>query len=371
VISSVALIEGLAFASGLPVRIATASVVCALFTAIALAVVTKAMTGAERFTYYHYAVAVVTGVALMLAAIGAPVLPYLDLIALGLALCLTTGRVGCLMAGCCHGRPSGWGIRYGHAHAKEGFSPHLVGVRLLPLQAIEAGCIGSITVIGAAMVLRGAPAGSALAWSAVAYSVARFCLEFLRGDCERPHLLGVPEAHWTAVLLAGVVVWGERASMLPVVPWHGPLAAGLTATLLVAVVSGRWARTAPFGLVNAWDLRELAAALDRLAVTVAEARGPHDITVESTSAGLLISGGHVSGGTGVWSHYSVSRAGSRLSARGARRMARLIHRLNGSTGAIDFIRGGHGTFHVVAAGPVRTDRHERRPGETAAGSSPC
>jgi hypothetical protein len=369
VISSAALVVGLAMAAGLRVPVATAALTCGLFTALALASATRAATGEERFTYYHYAVAVVTGVAVMLAAIGVPVLPYLDLMALGLALCLTTGRVGCLMAGCCHGRPSGWGIRYGPAHVDEGFSPHLVGVRLFPVQAFEACCVGSITLIGAAMVLRGAPSGSALAFSVVAYGVVRFLLEFLRGDCERPQLLGVPEAQWTAVLLTVVVAWADGALMLPAVPWHGAVAAALAAILLLEVVHGRWAGRPLLGLMSARDLRELAAALDRLggASAAPELDG---IAVASTSAGLLISAGRVPGAP-ARSHYSLSRAGGRLSASGARRFARLICHLTGSTGAIDLVRGGGGIFHVVVTGQAGrpTAAHDAR--AAATGSSTC
>ena len=43
-------------------------------------------------------------------ALELPVLPYLDLTCLGLGIFLVCGRQGCLMVGCCHGKPCGWGI---------------------------------------------------------------------------------------------------------------------------------------------------------------------------------------------------------------------------------------------------------------------
>jgi hypothetical protein len=344
VISSVALVEGLAMAAGLRVAVATAALACGLLTALALASATRAATGEERFTYYHYAVAVVTGVAVMLAAIGVPVLPYLDLMALGLALCLTTGRVGCLMAGCCHGRPSGWGIRYGHLHAREGFSPHLVGVRLLPLQAIEALGIGSITVIGAAMVLRGAPSGSALAWSAVAYGAVRFVLEFLRGDCARPHLAGIPEAQWTAVLMTGAVVWAERSGMLPVEQWHGAIAAALAGVLVLAALFRRFA-AASLAFLRADDIRDIAEAVARVAALQHEAT--RAIPVVVTPAGLRISGGRLFHGTHEICHYTLSAADRPLAAWTARQVAVLIGRVRHPARGRALVGVRPGVFHLL------------------------
>ena len=48
----------------------------------------------------------------LLSLLDAPVLSYLDVTVLSLGLFLAWGRLGCLMAGCCHGRPQNWGVRY-------------------------------------------------------------------------------------------------------------------------------------------------------------------------------------------------------------------------------------------------------------------
>jgi hypothetical protein len=347
VIFSVALVEGLALATGLRMPVATIALAGGLFTALALASITRVATGEERFTYYHYAIVVVVGVGLMLAAIGAPVLPYLDLIALGLATCLTTGRVGCLMAGCCHGRPSGWGVRYGHAHVDEGFSPYLVGVRLFPLQAVEAVVIGLMTALGFGMLLDGAQPGSALAWLAVAYSAARFFLEFLRGDTVRPHVLGASEAQWTAVLLTGVVVWAERTAILPVVEWHSVSAWCLGVLLLARAASSWWC--APFVPGRPGEVLELAAALEHLGMTAGPRRSS-DVAVHVACGGVLISAGSIVDGPVIRRHYSLSGSGRPLSSRAARRIGRLISRLSRWTGRLDFVRGAGGVFHVVMPG---------------------
>jgi prolipoprotein diacylglyceryltransferase len=346
VISSVVLVEGLAVADGLAVSTATATLAGALLTAVALALVTRAVTGEERFTYFHYAIVVVLSVGLMLSAAGQPVLPYLDLIALGLGTCLTAGRLGCLMAGCCHGRPSGCGVRYGRAHVNQGFSPHLVGVRLFPLQAVEAVVIGLITALGVGMILDGARPGSALAWLAVAYSAARFSLELLRGDGVRPYLLGVSEAQWTAVLLAGGIVWAERTSILPLVEWHA-VAAAFLGLLLLALASSY--RRVPFGPWRAGEILELAAVLEHLGSTSGPSRSS-DIAVHAAGGGIRISAGSAVDGSMAVRHYSVSGGGRRLSARGARRMARLISHLDRWTGKTDVVRGAGGVFHVVMPG---------------------
>jgi hypothetical protein len=45
----------------------------------------------------------------------------LDLVSIGLCLFVATGRVGCLMIGCCHGHPSSIGKRYERAHVDAAF----------------------------------------------------------------------------------------------------------------------------------------------------------------------------------------------------------------------------------------------------------
>jgi prolipoprotein diacylglyceryltransferase len=39
-----------------------------------------------------------------------PIIPYLDVTILVIGIFLVCGRIGCLMVGCCHGKPHRWGV---------------------------------------------------------------------------------------------------------------------------------------------------------------------------------------------------------------------------------------------------------------------
>jgi hypothetical protein len=123
-------------------------VLTAVLTFLALAMVTKIITGEENLIYYHHEIAVMVVAACLLNLLYQPVLPYLDITILGLGTFLAFGRVGCLMVGCCHGRPHGRGVCYRAEHAAAGFTPYLVGVRLFPIQAVESVWVFSIVVVG-------------------------------------------------------------------------------------------------------------------------------------------------------------------------------------------------------------------------------
>jgi hypothetical protein len=98
----------------------------AVATFLGLAMATKIITGEERLIYYHHEIAVMLIAALFLWTIRASLLPYLDVTILGIGTFLVYGRIGCLLVGCCHGRPWGWGVRYGEEHAAAGFPSYLI-----------------------------------------------------------------------------------------------------------------------------------------------------------------------------------------------------------------------------------------------------
>ena len=107
---------GVCSARGLSLWVETAIIVVAIVVFLVLALATKATTGAEALIYYHHEIAVLCSTAVVAALLGGPVLGHLDATALGLGAFLACGRMGCLSAGCCHGRPAARGVRYGDAH---------------------------------------------------------------------------------------------------------------------------------------------------------------------------------------------------------------------------------------------------------------
>jgi hypothetical protein len=162
-----------------------------VLTVFALALVSRILTGEESLlNNCRLQIVLLGGWIALLWLLRQPVLPSLDLLVLGLGLSIAVGRIGCLAAGCCHGRPARWGVCYGQAHVDDGFEPYLAGVRLFPVQVLASLWAFFVTGVGVVLLLSDLPPGTALGWYVVAYGVGRFLQEFLRGDAGRRYLLG-------------------------------------------------------------------------------------------------------------------------------------------------------------------------------------
>jgi hypothetical protein len=339
----------LAVRLGLSLLVTAATALCGVLLAVGFGLATKIVTGHERYTVYHYQLLVLAGAAGFLALLGRPVLPYLDLLALALAITQGCGRAGCLMAGCCHGRPHAWGVRYGRRHAAAGFPRWLVGVRLLPVQALESLALFAIGGVGIALALAAAP-GGALVWYLVSYALCRFGLERLRGDAHRPELLGLSEAQWIALLSLAAVTAAEVAGLLPLRPWH--LAAFALATLAAPLFRFRGdLLSRPRHLEELGEtlerVRENAAArtlLPRLAPLVGKSA---EVRVETTSLGLRISVGTIERAEGAVEHYALSRQGEPLEEEAVRAIAGWILKLRHPGSAGEIVPGPRGVFHLL------------------------
>jgi Prolipoprotein diacylglyceryl transferase len=334
----------LSLASDVPLE-ATAGVIAAgLLAAGALAWGTQIFSGREMYTFYHYQLVVLVAGGGVLALMHRPVLPVLDLMGPMLGLVQAFGRLGCFMAGCCHGRPYRWGVRYGQVHAEHGFAQELVGVRLFPIQAVESLCLFAIAASGAALVLSGASAGSALATYLVGYATIRFALEFARGDDARPHVFGFSEAQWTAVIVVSATAAAEIAGVLPFVPWHLALVAAAGLTALAVAVYRRF--TPSYTLFRPGHVSEIARVLDALAGSPSSAgQLPR---VARTSLGLGLSVGNLHHDR---MHYALSSREGALSEATAKRLAALILSLRHTPASSQLLPGGHGVFHVLIERP--------------------
>lgn len=129
----------------------------------------------------------------------------LDAVAVGLLTMLALGRIGCLLAGCCHGRATGRfpGVRYGHAHVAEGFAAELEGVRLVPVQAIESVWAGALAAAGVALATSTRP-GTAFLILLAGRAIGRFVLERFRGDTGRGTGLFTHPQWWAIAGLAAL-----------------------------------------------------------------------------------------------------------------------------------------------------------------------
>jgi hypothetical protein len=195
--------------------------------------------------------------AVTLSLLQLPVLSYLDDVAVGLCFFLAGGRVGCFLSGCCYGLPSGVGVRYSAEHVEDGFPSYLVGVRLFPVQLVEAGALVVIGIGGLAMLLRFSPAGTTLTWFLVTYAIVRFGLDGLRGD-RRQHFLGLSRPRWMCMAQFGIALALNTTAPRPQV-----VGVSFVALSLAAVIAGSGIRRDARRLLARKHLREVTDVVNR------------------------------------------------------------------------------------------------------------
>jgi hypothetical protein len=305
----------------------------AVLTFLAVALAYLALTGDERLVYYHHEIAVLAVAAVVAAALGEPVLVHLDATALGVGAFLVLGRVGCFMVGCCHGRPHRWGVRYDERHADAGMARALVGVRLFPVQLLEAALALLIVAAGALLVAAGAASGAAFTWYVSAYAVARFFLELARGDAERPAWLGFSQPQWLSLACASAVTALAAAGAVPWHPWDAaPVLIAGAMGVLAARRRGRGAaHTAALGPAH---LQEIVAAVARGS---RDGAGPP--TVVRTSQGIRVSAGP--------RHVTLSSDDGAMTIALARDLARHAAGALPDPGRPEVVAGDARVFHVL------------------------
>ena len=340
--------------TGISPRVMVGISLAAVSTFFGLAMLTKLITGEERLVYYRHEIVVIAVVATLLWLWRQPVLPYLDATILGVGVFLACGRLGCLMVGCCHGVPHRWGVCYGDEHARAGFTPYYVGVRLFPIQAIESAWVLGIVVAGSVLVLGGYPPGTALAWYVVAYGLGRFGFEFMRGDPERSYLWGFSEAQWTSLLLMLLVVCAEVSGLLEPQSWHTGATAALAATMIAVATRRRFRGTFRCQVLHPGHVREVAGALGSLSgcetremlASGGGAPSPH-VRILSTSLGVQISAGRIGDATDGVYHYALSRRNGVLLEEDARRLAALVIQIKHPSASEELVEGNRGVFHLL------------------------
>jgi phosphatidylglycerol:prolipoprotein diacylglycerol transferase len=127
-----------------------------------------------------------------------------------------TGRLGCLAAGCCYGRPTDlpWAITFTNPLAAANVGTPL-GIPLHPTQIYEAGAELLILVLLLATERRGRVFAGRTFWMyLLLYAISRFVIEFYRGD-PRGEILGLSTSQFISVLLAplslGMLIWLSRS----------------------------------------------------------------------------------------------------------------------------------------------------------------
>jgi phosphatidylglycerol:prolipoprotein diacylglycerol transferase len=134
-----------------------------------------------------------------------PVWATADMYAPGIALGHVIGRLGCLLAGCCYGRPSdvAWAITFTHPVARDNAGTPL-DTPLHPTQLYDAGAELAILVALLATERKGRPFAGRTFWLYILlYAISRFIVEFYRGD-PRGEALGLSTSQLVSVALVPV-----------------------------------------------------------------------------------------------------------------------------------------------------------------------
>lgn len=129
---------------------------------------------------------------------------YLDIVVPVIPLGHAIGRIGCLCAGCCYGRPTDSAIGVVYTEPVGG-AP--TGVPLLPTQLFESAANLVIFVI--LMIVSGRTRSKYLTTFlyCILYGTIRFVLEFFRYDSIRGSAGGLSTSQWISLgLIAGAII---------------------------------------------------------------------------------------------------------------------------------------------------------------------
>ncbi|MBM3749869.1 MAG: prolipoprotein diacylglyceryl transferase [Acidimicrobiia bacterium] len=126
-----------------------------------------------------------------------------DLMAPGIALGHVVGRFGCLLAGCCYGRPTdaAWGITFTNPIANANVGTPL-NLPLHPTQLYDAGA--ELLILGVLLLTerKGKPFAGRTFWLYIGlYAISRFIIEYFRGDIQRGSIGDMSTSQFVSLLL--------------------------------------------------------------------------------------------------------------------------------------------------------------------------
>jgi phosphatidylglycerol:prolipoprotein diacylglycerol transferase len=152
-----------------------------------------------------------------------PALATCDAFAPGLALGHAIGRIGCFAAGCCFGKPTDhfWGVTFTSPIAHELVGTP-IGEALQPTQLFESAVELANFFLLAWLLKRKKFDGEVMGTYFFLYGIARFFLEYLRGDPGRGDVFGIitgTQLVALCLIAAGGLIWWVRPAMKPV-PAH-------------------------------------------------------------------------------------------------------------------------------------------------------
>jgi phosphatidylglycerol:prolipoprotein diacylglycerol transferase len=125
-----------------------------------------------------------------------------DVLAPGVAVGQAVGRLGCFMAGCCYGKPADvpWAVTFRDPYAQRTVGTPL-DTPIHPTQIYEAVACLAIFVVLMRLFPRKRFDGQITLTYVFLYSIARFAIEYVRGDSIRGTIFGLSTSQFIAVLL--------------------------------------------------------------------------------------------------------------------------------------------------------------------------
>ena len=151
--------------------------------------------------FYGGLIAAVAVALVLVRRYGLPMWTTADLFAPGIALGHVIGRFGCLLAGCCYGRPTDvpWAVTFTDPVAFSNVGTPL-GVPLHPTQLYDAGAEMLIMMLLLATEKKGRVfAGRTFWFYILLYGVSRFIIEFYRGD-DRGAVAGLSTSQFISIV---------------------------------------------------------------------------------------------------------------------------------------------------------------------------
>lgn len=137
---------------------------------------------------------------------------YLDIVAIFAPVLHFFGRLGCFMAGCCHGKvcTNALGITY----TNEASKADPLNTPLYPTQLFSAGLLLFIVLLLLYLRNKKTFDGQLFLLYLVIYSVGRSIIEIYRGDEERGFIIGewLSHSQFIALIIIGIsaVIWMKR-----------------------------------------------------------------------------------------------------------------------------------------------------------------
>lgn len=334
----------------IPLWIAAALIILAIATFWLHSLIVKIITNKETFIYLRHLIAILLSASLFCRLVNVPLLPHVELIILGIGFQQAIGRLGCCMAGCCHGKPSDWGVCYGSSHVVAGFPAYLAHVRLFPTQLLEF-IWGIVSVTVAVTLLQNNyPAGSGLSAYLILYAMGRFFLEFYRGDDKRIYIGLFSEAQWISLIMLFSVTAAGFAGLVPYFPWHiFCVICVIFAICKVLLKSYHFQQAAFF---HPRHIREIAGIIDLLHVPERPERlsisyaATNPIMLAKTRLGLRISTAKMDHNEERINYFAFSSHDDILPKNIGRDISRLFLRLRRKPSAL-FFEGKPGVFHLL------------------------